>query len=164
MPRKRRLTSGGRALALAFVVLSAANPAAAQAGAKEKKALQLKLNANVTTLCAGTAVDLELELKNVGRRPVEIDKVDLWASFSYSYDEPGGAGNGVVTASGCSHCRGNTFALLPGETHWTAHKFSLADEFFRRAGKYEISTSVESSFSNRVGLELIDCGQGNFQE
>jgi hypothetical protein len=145
-------------------VLSAATIAAAQKSAEKKKALELKLSANVTTLCAGTAIDLELELKNAGKRRVEIDKVDLWASFSYSYRDPGGAGTGGVVATGCSHCRGNTIPLLPGETHWTAHKFSLADEFFRRAGKYQVSTFVESHPSNPVEFELIECGQVNFEE
>jgi hypothetical protein len=149
----------GLALAFALVPLSAAVPAQADA---KKKALELKLSANVTTLCLGTAIDLELELKNAGKRPVEIDRVDLWASFTYSYHEPGGAGNGGGMGTGCDHCRGNVVTLIPGEMHWTAHKFSLDGEFFRRAGKYEISTSVASNSSNRVEFELIECGQGNF--
>ena len=160
--RARILLPAGRALALACAALLGTDAASAQAGAEKKKALELKLSANVTTLCVGAAVDLELELRNIGKRPVEIDKVDLWASFSYSFAEPGGAGVGGGTGRGCSHCRGDMITLLPSQTHWTAHKFSLADEFFRRAGKYEILTSVESNSSNRVEFELIDCGQVNF--
>lgn len=150
-----------RAAALALVVLSAANVAVAQTAGKKKKTFEPKLGATVTTLCVGTAIDLELELKNVSRRYAEIDKVDLWTRFYYSYFAPDGSGAGGGMAVFCAHCRGEVVALSPGATHWAAHKFSLAGEFFRRAGKYEISVSVESGQSNAVAFELIDCGQVN---
>ena len=146
---------------LACVLLLAVGVAQAQTKAEGGKGeLELKLSATTTTLCLGASLDLGLEIKSASPKTVKIDRADLWRDFSYSSPpkDDGFKSHGGY-ASGCSHCRGNLTFLYPGDTHWAAHRFSLAGEFFRKAGKYRIETSLHSAKSNEVEFEIMDCGK-----
>lgn len=130
----------------------------AQTGSEKKKdALELKLSAPMTTLCAGVSIDLELNIKNLSQEVVKINKADLWSEYFYSQINPDGSGRTGGTTS-CYNCGKDILTLYPGDSYWEAHKFPLESAFFRRIGKYGISTSINSVTSNDVEFELTDCG------
>jgi hypothetical protein len=160
--RSRHFSVSGRSYLLACLFIFAAGVAQAQTDSEKKKdALELKLSTLKTTLCAGTSIDLELEIKNISQEVVKIDKADLWTQYSYSKSYPDGNGTGRAggLASNCGDCHGNFITLFPDETYWTTYKFSLSGEFFSEAAKYHIATSVNSNTSNKLDFELIDCGK-----
>jgi hypothetical protein len=157
--RSRHFIKSGQASALACLFIFFAGVAQAQTDSEKKKdALELKLSAPNTTLCAGTSIDLELEIKNISLEVVKIDKADLWTQYSYSKSFSDGTGRAGGQASNCNHCHGDFIMLYPDEAYWTIHKFSLNSEFFSEAAKYHIAASLNSSTSNKLGFELIDCG------
>ncbi len=122
--------------------------------------LEVKLQMLVSTMCVGTSTILEMEVINVSRKEITLDKVDLWSQFTYSYSEPiNGSGRGGGQGTGCSHCRGNTITLYPGPTYWASHTFPLDNDFFKDPGDYTLETSINSISSNEVKFTLIDCGK-----
>jgi hypothetical protein len=157
-----RFINSGRAFMLPCILMLAVGAVQAQTETgKKTDALELKLSAQVTTLCLGSSIGLEMELKNVGQETLKIDKYDLWRSYlysksKYSADSSGRAGG---ESSVCDECRGDFVVLYPGETFWTSHKFSLGGEFFREAVRYNIGVKINSARSNRVIFELVDCGK-----
>jgi hypothetical protein len=155
--RKFKVSSHVILLLSLFVALSA--PAQERQRTKVKAApLEIKLSTPTPILCAGTSLLLEMEIKNISRKEVKLDKIDLWNVFSYSTSKPDGSGSGGGQASGCDHCRGNPIFFHPGMTYWDSHNFPLQRDFFQSVGDYSISVSINSVSSNNVNFKLIDCG------
>ncbi len=140
-----------------FAALSA--PAQERQRAKVKAApLEIKLSTPTPILCASTSLLLEIEIKNISRKEVKIDKIDLWNVFSYSTSKPDGSGMGGGQAFGCDHCRGNFIFFHPGMTYWDSHNFDLKADLFQSVADYTIRVSINSVESNDVKFKLIDCG------
>ncbi len=142
-----------------FVALSIAAQEKQQAKIKVEAApLEIKLSTPTPILCAGASLLLEMEIKNISRGEVKVDKIDLWNVFSYSASKPDGSGMGGGQAFGCDHCRGNFIFFHPGMTYWDSHNFDLQSDFFQSAGDYTIRVSINSVSSNIVNFKLTDCG------
>lgn len=167
--RSHHFIKSGRVYLLACLFIFIAGVAQAQTDSEKKDALELKLSAPNTTLCVGTSIDLELEIKNISQEVVKIDKADLWDSYYFFHSN----------ADGSKQMRGQTsrhldegpyygdfMVLYPGETYWGTHKVLLENEFLRKAVKYSMDTlieayrskSIDTIYSNEVDFELIDCG------
>src|SRR5438309_5066769 len=81
----------------------------AQDGERQEKVksapLEIRLQTLVSTLCVGTSTILEMEVINVSRKEIRLDKVDLWSEFTYSYSDPNttsGRGGGEGSSSSTS--------------------------------------------------------------
>lgn len=140
-----------------FVALP--TPAQERQRAKVKAApLEIKLSTPTPVICAGTSLLLEMEIKNVSRKEVKIDKFHVWNQFSYSTTKPDGSATGGVRNSGCSHCLGDFIFFHPGMTYWDSYNFVLKDDFFQGEVEYTLGVSINSVYSNEVKFKLIDCG------
>ena len=149
----------GRFLTLVCLLMLAAAAGRAQTAPEQKPALSLKLTAPATTLCAGTSIELWLEIKNTAPEVQPVDTDSLWNNVVYSEFKPDGSGRGGGQSSDCSHCGGDFIILYEGDTFWAASTFPLDNEFFRKAGTYDIAVSLQSATSNRVKFKLVDCGK-----
>jgi len=144
-----------------FLSLFAAPSVQAQEGRRTKlKAapLTIKLSTPTPILCVGASLLLEMEIKNVSRKEVKIDKFDVWNRFSFTLAKPDGSGMNGAKASGCDHCLGDFIFFHPGMTYWDSHNFDLKSDFFQNMADYTIRVSINSVDSNEVKFKLIDCG------
>jgi hypothetical protein len=166
-------STAGRAFALAYVALLSDGYARAQdvvwpqaqetgVAVGEKAPVELKLSAPVTAvLCVGGTLVLELEVRNISEKALEFDKSALWKNYTYVFYEPEGFGQGGGRGVSCTHCLVEREVLLPGLVYFDKHEFSLKDEFFRKAGNYDIGVFFDNTgrfMSNRLKFELMDCG------
>jgi len=140
-----------------FVPLSAQGQEGRRVKVKAKP-LGIKLSTPTPTLCVGASLLLEMEIKNISRKEVKIDKFHLWNVYSYSSSKLDGTGMGGGQGSGCDHCLGNFIFFHPGMTYWDSHNFDLKADLFQSVADYTIRVSINSVESNDVKFKLIDCG------
>lgn len=112
----------------------------------EKTPLVLKVTTSQLTICRGTeSIELKLEISNVSREPVTIDKNYLWnGSLSVYFSHKKIADGWASGETARFPYTGNFLQLAPGEKYIESHEFSLVEEgkledFFNRVGRYTIT-------------------------
>lgn len=121
-----------------------------EAGSERRPPIDLKLSTTLLVLCTDSSIPLDLEMTNRGSDVIKIDKVDLWSNIRYGYLGDRSADRGGGRASFCDHCRGDLVVLRPDQSYQSSFKFPLDTDFFKDAGKYEISLAIEGVSSNKL--------------
>ncbi len=112
----------------------------------EKSPLLLKVTTPQPTICRGTeSISLKLEMSNVSRKPVTIDKNYLWnGSLSVYFSHKKIADGWASGETAQFPYTGDFLQLAPGEKYLESHEFSFVEkgkleDFFNRIGRYTIT-------------------------
>lgn len=112
----------------------------------EKLPLVLKVTSPQSTICRGTeSITLKLEIINVSREPVTIDKNYLWnGSLSVYFSHKKIADGWLSSRTAKSPYTGDFLQLAPEEKFRESHEFAFTEDgkledFFNRVGRYTIT-------------------------
>ena len=145
----------------------------AQTGAREEgeardTALELKLSAYESKVCAGSSLTLSLEITNTSREVIKLHKQSLWREFSYSSVDRNSNRTSIGCGGGDARAE-DSIVLEPGAQYRDTHTYSLEwNDLFQNAGRYRISTRLSYYFatgkygsgggsSNEVEFEVYNC-------
>lgn len=127
----------------------------------EKSPLVLKVTTPQPTVCRGTeSITLKLEISNVSRKPVTIDKNYLWnGSLSVYFSYKNIADGWLSSKSVESPYTGKFLLLAPGDKYRESHEFAFTEEgkledFFNRVGRYTITVRYDAIDLDRNSPEV----------